>query len=368
MPGPTTADVRAGLGRPLPMHVCLRAGMCAGAWAGPCRRGRVGADGPAAALASNVRPTSGRALDVRRLCLGRRPFPPGCRAHSRGRGRRARPRARTTCAAGRGTWTVRACWVFVVSRKAPSLSCGKRAHARPVGHRAGGSLAVGHGTRTASKATGTDDVRRRPRDVDGRPVPRVGFSLFHARHHLFRADARTRSPLWHIFHPGLGHFDPGLGHFFGTRAKQGTRAGGSPRAVPGEKNGDWRGRGGRDESKRQRAESQRIVAARPLCRLQYPVAYLSRLQRILPAARWELYFKAASAARPPRWLGQRHVPLGALGPLLRVGKRTAGVRVASSPDSDLEAFSHNPAHGSFAPLAFQPSAMTNCANQRFLSY
>ncbi|KAL0386527.1 UNVERIFIED_CONTAM: hypothetical protein Slati_4596600 [Sesamum latifolium] len=111
-----------------------------------------------------------------------------------------------------------------------------------------------------------------------------------------------------------------------------------------------------------------VGLARPLCRLQYPVAYLSRLQRILPAARWELYFKAANAARPPRGLGQRHVPLGARGPLLRVGKRTAGVRVASSPDSDLEAFSHNPAHGSFAPLAFQPSAMTNCANQRFLSY
>ena len=34
-----------------------------------------------------------------------------------------------------------------------------------------------------------------------------------------------------------------------------------------------------------RAESQWIVAARPLCHLQYPVAYLSRLQRILPAAR-----------------------------------------------------------------------------------
>ncbi|KAL2453578.1 Uncharacterized protein Adt_48919 [Abeliophyllum distichum] len=128
------------------------------------------------------------------------------------------------------------------------------------------------------------------------------------------------------------------------------------------------GRNGRDESERQRAESQRIVAARPLCRLQYPVAYLSRLQRILPAARWKLYFKAANAARPLRWLGQRHVPLGAGRPLLRVGKRTAGVCIASSPDSDLEAFSHNPAHGSFAPLAFQPSAMTNCANQRFLSY
>ncbi|KAI3485341.1 hypothetical protein L1887_51393 [Cichorium endivia] len=32
-------------------------------------------------------------------------------------------------------------------------------------------------------------------------------------------------------------------------------------------------------------------------------------------------------------------------PLLLVGKQAAGTRVASSPDSDLEAFSHNPAHG-----------------------
>ena len=41
---------------------------------------------------------------------------------------------------------------------------------------------------------------------------------------------------------------------------------------------------------------------------------------------------------------------------------------ASSRDSDLEAFSHNPTHGSFAPPAGRPSAMTNYANQRFLSY
>ncbi|KAL2223955.1 UNVERIFIED_CONTAM: Protein TAR1 [Sesamum indicum] len=415
MPGPTTADGRACLGRPLPMHVCLRAGMCAGAWAGPCRRGRVGAGG----RQQRSRATSGRPVAVHLtfgVCgPGRRPFPPGCRAHSRGRGRRARPRARTTCAAGRGTWTARppSCRARDADgeqghgqrddvRRRPRDVDGpdrcrvlgfryftqgtisfvrKLAHARPVAHfssgtwhcfdpglghffltrakqgtRAGGSLAVGHGTRTASKATGTDDVRRRP-EGRGRPdpVPRVGFLLFHARHHLFRAEARARSPCGTVLIRDLANFDPGLGHFFLTRAKQGTRA------------GEWGLEGGRDESKRQRAESQRIVAARPLCRLQYPVAYLSRLQRILPAARWELYFKAASAARPPRWLGQRHVPLGALGPLLRVGKRTAGVRVASSPDSDLEAFSHNPAHGSFAPLAFQPSAMTNCANQRFLS-
>ncbi|KZV16704.1 hypothetical protein F511_42513 [Dorcoceras hygrometricum] len=70
---------------------------------------------------------------------------------------------------------------------------------------------------------------------------------------------------------------------------------------------------------------------------------------------------SAATARPTKRA------LGGRGPLLRVGKRTAGACVASSPDSDLEAFSHNPAHGSFAPLAFQPSAMTNCANQWFLS-
>ena len=42
--------------------------------------------------------------------------------------------------------------------------------------------------------------------------------------------------------------------------------------------------------------------------------------------------------------------------------------VASSMDSDLEAFSRNPTRGSFAPLAFQLRANTKYANQRFLSY
>ena len=41
---------------------------------------------------------------------------------------------------------------------------------------------------------------------------------------------------------------------------------------------------------------------------------------------------------------------------------------ASSTDSGLEAFSHNPTDGSFAPLAGQPRANTNYPNQRFLSY
>ncbi|CAN7022457.1 unnamed protein product [Brassica rapa subsp. trilocularis] len=38
--------------------------------------------------------------------------------------------------------------------------------------------------------------------------------------------------------------------------------------------------------------------------------------------------------------------------LLRVGNWAAGACVASSPDSDLEAFSHNPVHGCFVPLVF----------------
>ncbi|KAL2246299.1 UNVERIFIED_CONTAM: hypothetical protein Sindi_2898100 [Sesamum indicum] len=293
--GPTTADARL----PASRHVRGRLGRPLPTWA------RWGGR-PAAALAGNVRPTCGRALDVRRLWPWTTPVSTGLSGTFSGT---------RTASKATGTDDVR--------RRPRDMDVLIRDLAifSGLGHffltrakQAGGSLAVGHGTRTASKATGTDDVRRRPRGVDGPTGAACWVFVISRKAPSLSCGCPHTLALW----------GSGLGHFFGTRAKQGTRAG-----------------------------------ARPLCRLQYPVAYLSRLQRILPAARWELYFKAASAARPPRWLGQRHVPLGALGPLLRVGKRTAGVRVASSPDSDLEAFSHNPAHGSFAPLAFQPSAMTN---------
>ncbi|KAL2248082.1 UNVERIFIED_CONTAM: hypothetical protein Sindi_2660500 [Sesamum indicum] len=187
------------------------------------------------------------------------------------------------------------------------------------------------GMRTASKATAMDDGSRMPTGDNGhgRPDrgPRVGFSLFHARHHLFCAAA------------GLGTAHPCLS---GTRP-MGVRKRGASTLSPcggwspsrfGEKKEDGRGR---DKLKRQTTKSQLIVATRPLCRLQYPVAYLSRLQRILPATRWELYFKAASDG-----LANDTCPWGHL---LRVGKRAAGVRFASSSDSDLEAFSHNSAYG-----------------------
>ena len=40
----------------------------------------------------------------------------------------------------------------------------------------------------------------------------------------------------------------------------------------------------------------------------------------------------------------------------------------SSMDSGLEAFSRNPTHDSFSPLAVQLSENTKYVNQRFLSY
>ena len=42
--------------------------------------------------------------------------------------------------------------------------------------------------------------------------------------------------------------------------------------------------------------------------------------------------------------------------------------ITSSMGSDLEAFSHNPADGSFAALPDQTAAKTNYPNERFLSY
>ncbi|CAF2372691.1 unnamed protein product, partial [Brassica napus] len=76
------------------------------------------------------------------------------------------------------------------------------------------------------------------------------------------------------------------------------------------------------------------------------------------------------AALPPNGLSQRHVPLGAK-LLLGVGNRAAGacdVRGRPSVHEDVRGRPSAHAGRPFAPLAFQPSAMTNCANQRFLSY
>ena len=54
-------------------------------------------------------------------------------------------------------------------------------------------------------------------------------------------------------------------------------------------------KGKRQQIVRTRAKSQRIVAQRPLSRVQYPVLYLSRIQRICLSDIWTCY--SASTAR-----------------------------------------------------------------------
>ena len=51
--------------------------------------------------------------------------------------------------------------------------------------------------------------------------------------------------------------------------------------------------------------------------------------------------------------------------LLRMERRKC---TAFSTDSDLEAFSRNPADGGLAALAVLLTAFTKCLNERFLSY
>ena len=56
------------------------------------------------------------------------------------------------------------------------------------------------------------------------------------------------------------------------------------------------------------------------------------------------------------------------GGLFVIYTQKRAVSSLSSMDSDLEAFSRNPTHGSFAALAFQLTAKTNYAKKQFLSY
>ncbi|KAJ5577378.1 hypothetical protein N7459_006342 [Penicillium hispanicum] len=78
-----------------------------------------------------------------------------------------------------------------------------------------------------------------------------------------------------------------------------------------------------------------------------------------------------SASQPPGFLpGGRRQPAEVHGPrAYSYPTTTCGAKSPrSGTDSDLEAFSHNPADGSVAALPGQTAAKTNYLNQRFLSY
>ena len=98
-----------------------------------------------------------------------------------------------------------------------------------------------------------------------------------------------------------------------------------------------------------------------------PRSCLSRLHRIYL---WK--FQILIVAAPQRFFSASvHWDSGATdGPPYSCSPKITQryLSLPSSTDSDLEAFSHNPTDGSFAPLPLQASANANCLNLRFLSY
>jgi hypothetical protein len=80
----------------------------------------------------------------------------------------------------------------------------------------------------------------------------------------------------------------------------------------------------------------------------------------LQSASWRPRIPRGRPRRPAEVLGRRPI---------RIRLQCAGEHSPrSGMDSDLEAFSHNPADGSFAAMPGQTAAKTNYLNPRFLSY
>ena len=93
----------------------------------------------------------------------------------------------------------------------------------------------------------------------------------------------------------------------------------------------------------------------------------SRLQRIHPRT----YHDCNSRTNQPD-ISVRPIKPTSFGSRAKLYSNTSNTRgtniVVSSMDSDLEAFSHNPADDSFAPLPDRTGANTKYLNERFLSY
>jgi hypothetical protein len=124
---------------------------------------------------------------------------------------------------------------------------------------------------------------------------------------------------------------------------------------------------------RTKAESQQIVAQRPLSCVQYLVLYLSRLQRICLSRYLNLLFSLVCHQFDPVKQCQYNVMIlrKSENLLIRTHDDILGkqyISPLSSMDSGLEAFSRNPTHGSFSALTFPSTECTKYVNQRFLSY
>jgi hypothetical protein len=93
----------------------------------------------------------------------------------------------------------------------------------------------------------------------------------------------------------------------------------------------------------------------------------SRLQRIHPRT-----YHDCNSRTNQLDISVRPIKPTSFGSRAKLYSNTSNTRgtniVVSSMDSDLEAFSHNPADDSFAPLPDRTGANTKYLNERFLSY
>ena len=115
-----------------------------------------------------------------------------------------------------------------------------------------------------------------------------------------------------------------------------------------------------------RAYTQLLVTTWLLDNLHDPIAQISRLQRIYPRA-WlndNPLMRCLDFSETPVINLLRYMARGLFVSAYDVREESS----RSGTDSDLEAFSHNPANGSVAALPCQTAAKTNYLNQRFLSY
>ena len=115
----------------------------------------------------------------------------------------------------------------------------------------------------------------------------------------------------------------------------------------------------------QRDYAQQLVTTRLLDCVHDPARRLSRLQRIQSCA----LYNCNTPASDPNFNEATNADLvrfWAKGLFVSDWCRRKSPR--SGMDSDLEAFSHNPADGSFAAMPGQTAAKTNYLKPRFLSY
>ena len=102
--------------------------------------------------------------------------------------------------------------------------------------------------------------------------------------------------------------------------------------------------------------------------LTVPRSHSSRLQRIQPRAYLMITIREQTATAFPPWQPSPPDLVHEQKLYFNSSQIVQEQIIVSSTDSGLEAFSHNPADDSFAPLPDRTGANTKYLNERFLSY